>query len=258
MTRAEQLIKWARTELGSPYIFGAAGQKCTPAYRQQVMQSKPEYAEAIMNNCPVLAGFQSACNGCKYEGRKAYDCRGLTREAIRAVTARPVMGAGATSQWKDDANWAEKGSIQNKPDKPCLVFTQKDGTMSHTGICLGKTAIHASGHNSGVIESPMPRSFTHYAIPVGLYEKGENGNRERKPAQHFPPGQMVGDEIIIQTPVNHAAPPSFQRTERCQTGCPGIGCGRAGATAGPAPAPAASGQIPQRWVQQRLGYPPQA
>ena len=173
MTRADQLIQWARTELGSPYIFGAVGQKCTPAYRQQVMKNKPAYADAIRRNCPVLIGAQSSCAGCKYEGRKAYDCRGLTREAIRAVTGRPVIGAGATSQWKDDANWAEKGPIQNKPDKPCLVFTQKDSTMSHTGICLGKTAIHASGHNAGVIESPMPRSFTHYAIPVGLYEKGE-------------------------------------------------------------------------------------
>ena len=40
--------------------------------------------------------------------------------------------------------------------------------MSHTGIYIGGSVIHASGHNSGVIESPMPRSWTHYGIPVGL------------------------------------------------------------------------------------------
>ena len=173
MTRAEQLIQWARTELGSPYIFGAAGQACTPVYREQVMRNKPEYAEAIRKNCPVLSGRQSSCSDCKYIGRKAYDCRGLTREGIRAVTGRPVIGTGATSQWKDDTNWAVKGSIAEMPDTPCLVFVQKGDVMSHTGIYIGGSVIHASGHNSGVIDSPMPRSWTHYAIPIGLYEKGE-------------------------------------------------------------------------------------
>ena len=174
MTRAEQLIGWARTELGSPYIFGAAGQKCTPAYRQQVMKNKPEYAEAIQKNCPVLSGKQAACAGCKYEGRKAYDCRGLTREGLRAMTGRPIMGAGATSQWNDASNWDVKGPIQAMPEKPCIVFVQKGSTMSHTGIYAGGgSVIHASGHNSGVIDSPMPRNWTHYANPVGLYKEGD-------------------------------------------------------------------------------------
>ena len=174
MTGADQLTQWARTEIGSPYIFGAAGQKCTPTYRQQVMKSKPEYAEAIQRNCPVLSGKSTSCSGCKYEGRKAYDCRGLTREGLRAVTGRPIMGAGATSQWNDASNWEIKGPIHAMPERPCIVFVQKGSTMSHTGIYIGGSAvIHASGHNSGVIDSPMPRSWTHYAIPIGLYEEGE-------------------------------------------------------------------------------------
>ena len=173
MTRAEQLIQWARTELGSPYIFGAAGQACTPAYREQVMRNKPEYAEAIRKNCPVLSGRQPSCSGCTYKGRKAYDCRGLTREGIRAVTGRPVIGTGATSQWKDETNWTVKGPISELPDTPCLVFVQKGDVMSHTGIYIGGSVIHASGHNTGVIDSTMPRSWTHYAIPIGLYEEGE-------------------------------------------------------------------------------------
>ena len=174
MTRSEQLINWARTEMGSPYIFGAAGQECTPAYRQQVMKNKPEYAEAIRINCPVLFGKKPSCTECKYDGRKAYDCRGLTREGIREVTGRPVVGAGATSQWNDSANWSEKGVIAQMPDKPCAMFVQKGSTMSHTGLYVGNgQAIHASGHGTGVIESPMPRSWTHYAIPIGLYEGGE-------------------------------------------------------------------------------------
>lgn len=169
MIRAEQLIQWAKAELGSPYVFGAAGQVCTPAYRQQVMKSKPEYADAIRKNCPVLSGRQSTCSGCRYDKRRAYDCRGLTREGLRAVTGRPVMGAGATSQWNDGSNWDIKGPIGAMPDRPCLVFVQKGSTMSHTGIYVGgDQVIHASGHNSGVISSPMPRSWTHYAVPIGL------------------------------------------------------------------------------------------
>lgn len=173
MTRAEQLIQWARTELGSPYIFGAAGQRCTPQYRQSVMGNKPQYAEAIQRNCPVLSGRQPSCYGCKYEGRRAYDCRGLTREGLRAVTGRPIMGAGATSQWNDASNWGIKGPIKAMPEKPCILFVQKGSTMSHTGIYIGGSVIHASGHNAGVIDSLMPRSWTHYAIPIGLYSEEE-------------------------------------------------------------------------------------
>lgn len=173
MTRAERLVEWARSELGSPYIFGAAGQRCIPAYREGVMRSKPTYADAIRRNCPVLTGTKASCSGCKYEGRRSYDCRGLTREGLRAITGRPIMGAGATSQWNDNDNWTVKGDIQNLPHTPCVVFVRKGDTMSHTGIYTGSSVIHASGHNVGVIDSPMPRSWTHYAIPVGLYDQEE-------------------------------------------------------------------------------------
>ena len=170
MTKAEQLVGWARDHIGCPYIFGAAGQTCTPNYRRSVMANKPDYAAAIRDNCPVLSGLQATCARCRYNGRPSYDCRGLTREAIRAVTDRPVMGAGATSQWNDNSNWAIKGPISAMPDRPCLVFVAKGSTMSHTGIYIGGAAIHASGHKAGVIESPMPRSWTHYAEPIGLYD----------------------------------------------------------------------------------------
>ena len=168
-----RLVEWTKQQLGCPYIFGAAGQICTPSYRQSVMKDKPLYADAIKKNCPVLSGKQATCAGCKYEGKPSYDCRGLTRLALKAATGKMLMGAGATSQWNDESNWVQKGLIKDMPDTPCFVFVQKGSTMSHTGVYVGGSAIHASGHNSGVIDSPMPRSWTHYAIPVGLYEEGE-------------------------------------------------------------------------------------
>ena len=171
--RAEMLKDWAEGELGSPYVFGAAGQKCTPDYRRGVAASKPLYADAITRNCPVLSGRQSTCAGCKYNGRKAYDCRGLTREGVRYATGRPVMGAGATSQWNDASNWEEKGLLKDMPDKVCLVFKADGNTMAHTGIYVRNNQfIHASGHNTGVIKSTLPRGCTHYAVPKGLYEGG--------------------------------------------------------------------------------------
>jgi hypothetical protein len=176
MTKADQLVQWAEHALGSAYVFGATGQRCTPDYRSSVADRLPAYADAIKCNCPVLAGKQSACTGCKYDGRRCYDCRGLTREAVRAVTGRPVMGAGATSQWKDASNWARTGAISTLPDRPCLLFVKKGGSMSHTGVYVGGGyCIHASGHSAGVIKSKMPRSWTHWAIPVGLYEEGGTG-----------------------------------------------------------------------------------
>lgn len=173
MTKAERLVAWARSEIGAAYVFGASGQKCTPSYRRAVMVNKPAYAEAIKYNCLVLAGKQETCSGCRYDGKRAYDCRGLTREALRAVTGSPLNGAGATSQWNDNSNWTVKGTIGDLPRLPCIVFVRKGDTMSHTGIYTGSTVVHASGHTAGVIDSSMPRSWTHYAIPVGLYEREE-------------------------------------------------------------------------------------
>jgi cell wall-associated NlpC family hydrolase len=162
------LTNFARAQLGCPYIFGAAGQTCTPKYRESVIASKPTYADVIRRNCPVLSGKQVACQGCKYNGKPSYDCRGLTRLAVKAATGRAIQGAGATSQWNDASNWDIKGAIAAMPDRPCIVFVAKGSTMSHTGVYIGSgQVIHASGHNSGVIMSPMPRSWTHYGIPIG-------------------------------------------------------------------------------------------
>lgn len=197
VTKSDQLTAWAREHIGCPYIFGAAGQTCTPSYRRSVMTNKPEYAAAIRDNCPVLSGKQAACGGCRYNGKPAYDCRGLTREGMRAVTGRPVMGAGATSQWNDGSNWAEKGEISALPrGKVFMVFVRKGSTMSHTGIYFDGQAVHASGHKAGVISSPMPRSWTHYAIPIGLYDGEEDGGTVARELV-YTKGQpyMRGDDV---------------------------------------------------------------
>ncbi len=133
------------------------------------MKSKPDYADAIRRYCPVLSGKQATCAGCKYERRPSYDCRGLTRLALKAATGRMLMGAGATTQWNDAGNWEIRGILPSMPDRPCLLFVQKSDMMSHTGIYVGSGwCVHASGHSAGVVKSRMPRNWTHWGVPIGL------------------------------------------------------------------------------------------
>jgi hypothetical protein len=168
------MVAWAVKQLGCPYIFAAAGQTCTPDFRRGMMKSKPDYAASIKKYCPVLSGKQAVCAGCKYDGKPSYDCRGLTRLALKAATGRMLMGAGATSQWNDSSNWASQGTLASMPETPCFLYKQSGSSMAHTGIYIGGGwCIHASGHSAGVIKSSMPRSWTHFGIPVGLYGGGE-------------------------------------------------------------------------------------
>lgn len=173
--KEKALVNWLVAAVGDPYIFGARGQICTPNYRRQVAVAKSQYAAQIEKNCPVLSGKQSVCTGCKYNGRKSWDCRGLTAAAVKAVTGRSIMGAGATSQWNDDSNWAAKGEISTMPKGvPVVLFRRNGTTMQHTGYALGDgTYIHAGGHSSGVTRAKLQKGWTHWAIPVGFYTDEE-------------------------------------------------------------------------------------
>jgi hypothetical protein len=173
--KEKALVNWLVAAVGDPYIFGARGQICTPNYRRQVAVAKPQYVAQITKNCPVLSGGQSGCAGCKYAGRRSWDCRGLTAAAVKAVTGRSIMGTGATSQWNDDSNWATKGEITTMPKGiPVVLFRRNGTTMQHTGYALGDgTYIHAGGHGSGVTRHKLQKGWTHWAIPVGFYTDEE-------------------------------------------------------------------------------------
>ena len=64
MTKAEKLKDWALSQVGSPYVMGGTGQRCTPAYRRARGEQYPNSADAIRRNCPVLRGKQAFCAGC--------------------------------------------------------------------------------------------------------------------------------------------------------------------------------------------------
>ena len=121
LSRTDLIRAIAEACLGWPYVWGAAGQKCTPSHRlaYAARSACPEgEAARILKKCPVCSGKQEACSVCKYyPGGPVldFDCRGFTRWLL-AQAGVSLQGAGATSQWNTESNWEEKGPIRSFPD----------------------------------------------------------------------------------------------------------------------------------------------
>lgn len=168
MTKAEIVIAAAKAQLGSPYVYGAWGNVCTPALRKKYAGYNPEHAPAIYRNCQALKGTSEDCEGCKYEGMLAFDCRGFTHWCLMQAEI-DIAGSGATSQYNTASNWSERGDISEMPDVVCCVFKRNGKTMQHTGLHIGNgVIIHCSvGVQYGKITDS---GWTDYAVPAGLYD----------------------------------------------------------------------------------------
>ena len=171
MSKSEKVVEAAKSQLGSPYVFGAWGGMCTPTLRRKYAGYNPTHKEAIYKNCPVLSGKAKDCEGCKYEGKLAFDCRGFTHWCFAQVGI-DISGGGATTQYNTDSNWSAKGGIDEMPDVVCCVFKQKNSKMQHTGVHIGGgTIIHCSvGVQYGKITD---NGWTNYAIPAGMEEEAK-------------------------------------------------------------------------------------
>lgn len=186
MNKVDSARAWLLSRVGNPYLMGGTGQFCTVAYRKARAAQYPGSAAKIKANCPRMRGAANRCMGCRYydetagTGKRAYDCAQLTRWCMDAIGIKLV--SGATSQWNKTA-WAEKGEISGMPrEKMCLVFRQ-DGAkvMGHVGVYLGDgTVVHAKGHDYGVVREGLEEygRFTHYGVPMGLYEAQEEGKTD--------------------------------------------------------------------------------
>ena len=171
----------ARQEIGAPYVYGAWGGYCTTAYRIQYAGYHPEYREKIYGACQALSGGKS-CAGCPYRGRRAYDCRGFVRWVLEKLGIS-LRGEGATTQYETAANWAQRGPVSEMPELPLLcLYKHRDSRMSHTGLYVGGgETVHCSGE---VKRGALDGSWTHYAVPAGLYSAAElaAANARRPPA----------------------------------------------------------------------------
>lgn len=180
MTKAKRLVALAESQVGAAYVFGSWGVPCTVAERKKRATYKPQYAEKIQKYCPVLFGIQKTCAGCKYEGKLAFDCRGLTDWACNKAGIINLYGDGATTQWNTASNWEAKGTIGTLPNKPCVLFRQDGNSMGHTGIYNGAGyVIHAKGHAYGVVRDALSLgNWTHWAVPKGTYDEINDGSAE--------------------------------------------------------------------------------
>lgn len=179
MIKADEARNWALSRVGCPYIYGGTGAICTPSYREARAAQYPSYKTKIYNNCPRLSGSALSCTDCRWcdpdtnQGKRAYDCAQLVRWCMNHVGI--TMVSGANSQWQK-TEWQSFGEIGTMPrDKVCLVYRYDDDKqrMGHTGIYLGDGSIvHAKGHDYGVVKELLGNpKFTHWGIPVGLYDE---------------------------------------------------------------------------------------
>lgn len=169
--KALKVIEAAKSQLGNPYVFGMWGRECTPSVRRRYAGYNPSHKRAIFKACPVLSGKQPSCDGCKWQGKLAFDCRGFTYWCLLQVGIT-IKGGGATSQYNTAANWVQRGEIREMPEVVCCVFQRRNGRMQHTGIHIGGgKVIHCS--NGVQWGDTSDKAWTHYAIPAGLYAAEE-------------------------------------------------------------------------------------
>lgn len=164
MTGPDIIRQAAESQLGAPYVWGAWGDLCTPALRKKYARLTPSKADAIYKRCPVLSGLQPLCDGCKYYGMRAFDCRGFTHWCVE-MAGIPIYGQKVSVQYDTASNWDVRGDIgMMPPGLVACVFL--DG---HTGLYLtGSEVIHCSGEVKAEVLG-QGRKWTRFAVPKGLY-----------------------------------------------------------------------------------------
>lgn len=168
---SDRVREYALNQVGGPYIMGATAAKCTPKYRRSLAEGRSaDYADKIIDNCPVLSGKQGSCTGCQWEGMPAHDCAQLSKYA--AAAGGITLPSGSNSQWTK-VDWAVAGEIASLPmDVVCFVFHHNDSKnrKTHVGVYLGDgTVADARGHSAGVLHKDVSSyPWTHYAIPMEI------------------------------------------------------------------------------------------
>lgn len=168
--KAKDYIAWnvSLACVGWPYVFGARGEYCT------VQNRHARYSDAHPTIRTKCKGYDTgSCTGCKWypnsERVRCYDCRGFTWWCLKQAGII-INGAGATSQWNTEDNWAKKGKVSDglPPDTLVCLFVRKNNKMEHTGLGYkGETCECSSGVQHF---RSMAKKWTHWAVPKGLYK----------------------------------------------------------------------------------------
>lgn len=158
-SKAEKIVELAKERLGCPYKLGASG-------------------EVI-------------------KGKQTFDCRGFTWWLLKQVGSQ-ISQVGATTQYNTVSDWVERGLITDMPDIVCCVFMHDKttaGKMSHTGMHIGGGQIIHCTSNGGVkYGDTSNKSWTHYAIPKGIYSAEEIERAKGKMTRTLKAG-CSGDDV---------------------------------------------------------------
>ena len=163
LSKAEIINAVSDLCIGWPYVFGAAGDMCTPENRKKYAGCRPDKKPDIYGACPALNGT-GACDGCKWRGTRIFDCRGFTRWLLEQV-GLTLYGGTVTAQWEYGPNWVYKGNIEKMPlSLVCCVFRE-----GHTGMHLfGDVTRHCSKCVKEQLLPGVPK-WQRFGIPAGLY-----------------------------------------------------------------------------------------
>ena len=207
---ALMLIAWqvAKACVGWAYVFGAAGEYCTPANRKKYYASKGAAHPQIAEKCQVIRPKDpvASCDGCKwYPGdllTRFFDCRGFTRWVLKVVFGWTLQGSGCTSQWNTESNWKAKGEIKDGIPKDtlcCLFYYKKDSkgnrtkTLSHTGFYLNGETVECS---SGVQYSKtLNKKWEVWAVPACVDFVG-SAEPPKEPEKQPEKGQTVSYKTL--------------------------------------------------------------
>ena len=202
MSKADDVIALADSLIGSPYVYGTWGQKCTPALRKRYAGYKPSQKKVTFARCQVLRNKNPKpnCDGCKYQGMLAFDCRGYSHYCLLNGAGIDISGGYVKRQWTDP-NWDVKGDVDYiLPDAVSCLFV---GDMSHTGLYITDGRVD---HCSGEVKTEMlgdGRAWKKFAIPKGLYSWEElSGMVTLHTDQVLKKGSHGADVMALQIHLN--------------------------------------------------------
>ena len=162
--KASDLVQYAVNAVGGGYCWGADGQVCSPAVRQELANrtSNTETRNNLLGLCA------------KWDGKKIWDCSGLFRGAWRALLKYRSGGAtGIYNTW-----CSETGLIDSMPDEPGIAVFRGDSiTKEHIGLYIGNgEVIDARGSAKGVVRGTLESygRWTHW----GRLEDVDYGENE--------------------------------------------------------------------------------
>jgi hypothetical protein len=159
----------SRADLGQMYYERYA---VGPETKNEKAEEIIQLAKERVGHCRYVLG---ALGDYDKNGVQQFDCRGFTWWLLHQVGVE-ISKVGATTQYNTVADWVERGFAKSMPNLVCPVFKYRasDNKMSHTGMHIGDGVIIHCTSNGGVKYGNMSdTTWTHYAIPKGLYTPDE-------------------------------------------------------------------------------------